>query len=231
MNFIFVKRVALLFLGIFCMELSQTRLHAKPDALLSENEKNYINSLAKDIENIFEFFQDHISTFIDPKDKTPYRDYVKALDQQVNNFEQRVMSKLTTKLVEAHANGTTTFYHGLMIVQEILDEFLTKVHKMHAVLIKYIDVRNDAKKAITLGKELEPYIKDLIDPKTICKLEAKIDRLCKLVEPASDTYLSQQLGLIKKAVDGLAMGPTTKSISGAAILNCITTKLRHNTAG
>jgi hypothetical protein len=232
MNKGLMNKVALMVLGIgaigniSCMA-SVDHVCIDRTAGMSDEEKAYIYDLTNAIEEMFTFFQERIMKFVDKTDATPYRTYVRTLTHKMDVFEQTEMVALASKIEQSRQQGSVTCYKGLVIVQEVLQEFMGKLNNLRAILEDYIDVRNNIRKAIELGKRVRPILIDLIDAKTIAHLEGKLDAICQLLNEAHETTLLERMLSIKKIVNNLQSGPSLK-VSDAEILSCITTKLRHN---
>lgn len=210
-------------------------------ALLAENNENmqfkdderiYVHKLASEIEQMFKFFKDNVTKFIDATNHTPYRKLVMGMSDKLDEFEKQVVMTLDKKLVEAKTKNTEVFNQSLTIVQEVLTEFMTKVNVLRNILVKdeYLKAR-DGILAIKLGKELEKHCKDLFDGKMITQLLVKIDKVFDLVSAAGDQALTDRLEEIKiilKAFKGTSLTKKSGNNNVLSIVNGITAKIRHN---
>ena len=228
MNFVSVKKN---FLALFVFFLMGTGVMGASDKVqFQDDECEYIHNLAREIEEMFEFFNDNVARFIDSGDHTPYRKLVMGMSDKLDEFEKHVMITLAKKLVEAKTKNAEAFRQCLSIVQEVLEEFLTKLDVLRKILVKpeYLNAR-DGIQAIKLGKELEKYCKDLLDGKIMAQLEIKIDNVYALVSSAGDSSLTERLKEIKASLKTLK-GASLQKKSGSElkIVNGITAKIRHN---
>ena len=237
MNFVIVKKNLfgiknLLGLLVLCFCYTGTMILAENrNTQFQEEERLYVDTLASEIEEIFEFFSDNVDKFMSASDHTPYRRLVLAMSDKLAEFEKRVMTTLAKKLIEAKAKNNEIFTQSLSIVQEVLAEFMTKINVLRAILVKpeYLNA-HDGLQAIKLGKELEKYCKDLLDGKIITQLEVKIDKVYSLISLSGDKSLIEQLAKIKAGLKVVRNATAQKKSGGneLKIVNGIAAKIRHN---
>ncbi len=194
---------------------------------LTGDERAYIHKLFEEIGSLCAFVSEYTNKFVDAKDKTPYRDYVKALKNMLERIE-KVTKELDTKKIQAQQQGSSNFSEGIALAQVMVHDFLERLNKMCVVLTKYVNVRNDPKKALELGKEIKPHVKDLIDTKRLSDIEMLVSRIYALMEDAQENELADILFEILETIRRMNKGGATRSISDVAVLNALTTKLRYN---
>lgn len=231
MNCVSIKKsyLALVACGLLSAQTVLTCIAG--DMQFQKDELSYVHQLAGEIEQMFEFFRDNISKFVDSTDHTPYRKLVMDMSDKLDQFQTQVVVTLNAKLADAGiTNNTEAFNQSLSIVQDVLTEFTTKVNVLRSILVKpeYLKAR-DGIQAIKLGKELEKYCKDLLDGNMIMDLVAKIDKILALISRSGDQGLNDRLTQIKSILKKLK-GTSLQKRAGSElkIVSGITAKIRHN---
>jgi hypothetical protein len=232
MKFVSARNNIFSLLMLCCLVFNAARVYAGQETSFRGDEREYVYALASEIEHMVDFFKASISSLIDPADHMPYKKLVMSMSAKVDEFESRVMRSLTLKLETAEQEDTPLFYKSLVIVSEILYEFMVKINEFRTILIRpeYLNA-HDGVKAIKLGKELEKCCKDLLDGKLLARLECKLDQVYALVAEAGEEPLRVRLYEIKMLLKDLKSAFMQKrggNNSELRIINGITAKIRHN---
>lgn len=199
---------------------------AQDGGRFAPQQRAYIRQLIKDTEEIFLFFGDRIERFVDISDTTPYRTYVAELSDRLDRFEAKMMQSLKTEL--ANADKASAYYQGLSIVQEVLSEFLGKLHDMRQVLVKYVSVKDNPSEAFKLANELKPHLEGLIAAGTWNKLSTALQKVQRIFQQVGEPELHQKVAAVtlllkktQKDCSGVAVSPTT-------VVTCLRKKFRYN---
>lgn len=186
----------------------------------------FIKQLVQDAEEIFLFFGERIARFVDIADTTPYRTYVAELSDRLDRFESKMMQSLKTEL--AYTDKASVYYQGVSIVQEVLSEFLGKLHDMRQVLVKYVSVKDNPSEAFKLANELKPHIEGLIAAGTWNKLSTALQKVQRILQQVGEPELHQKVAAValllkktQKDCSGVAVSPTT-------MVTCLRKKFRYN---
>jgi len=193
---------------------------------LTNEEREYIHKLIKEVEGIFGFFQQKIELFVDIRDRTPYRIFVGDLCSQLDLFVKDTVTPLKKRLEEG-AEKDSPFYQGLVVVDELLTEFLDKLHKIRQVLFKYVSARKP-EQALELAKELEPHINPLIATEVWNKLEAKLRQVETLMKQIEEHDILIKLAQLKKVLEVSKKGSSSLKIAPSTVVACIGKKMRNN---
>lgn len=197
---------------------------------LSIAEREYISSLTRDIEAMFMFIKDHIIKLVDDSkdDGSTYRAYVQEFNAKIDLFKQQVMNKLNNNVTDAQQRGKDSFYKGLIIVQEVLNEFLDRINKLQEIFNQYaemdIPVNQSFKAAVQLGKNLKPILNDIITTSTITRLKNKIIELRVVVEQAQETELAERLKNIENIIENIQIG-SGDNINEIKVVYCLKKRL------
>lgn len=194
--------------------------------MMSANERSYINNLTNEIQKMFMFIQEHIMNFIEDRDQSTFREYVEDFTIQMDSFDKNVMVQLNYQIEQAKSFGKSPFYRGLIIVKEVLDEFLLKMKNLRVLLEEHLDKTPDIRVAINLGRRVKEIITDFIAPEAISRLEGKLSQLRKILEEANELEMASNLANIAAAIHNLQAGPAL-NISESKVLLCINKKLKR----
>jgi hypothetical protein len=213
--------LALLICGLLCTQAAYSGAGC--------DERAYVHNLTTEIEDMFEFFRDNVVKLIDATDHTPYRVLVTTMSVKLDNFESRVVMVLAKKLVEVKANNPSIFQQALVVVHEILSEFMAKVKVLRNIMMqeKYLNTCEGGK-SLDLCKELKQ-CKEIFDGSMVAQLDEKLEKLYRLVSSkGGDQELADRIKQTKTCVKSLKGGSSKKSGYELKIVNGIAAKLRHN---
>ncbi len=193
---------------------------------LTQEQRVYTNKLFKESEDLFAFFQQEIELFVDIRDKTPYRKFVGDLCSRLDFFIKETVTPLRKRLEES-SEKDSPFYQGLVVVDELLTEFLGKLHNIRQVLFKYVSAKKP-EQALELAKELEPQVNAFIAPEVWNKLEAKLRQVEMLMKQIEERDIMVKLAQLKKVLEISRKGSSSLKIAPSTVVACIGKKMRNN---
>lgn len=238
MNFfkaIIVKSILVVVITASCMTFQHCNAAAGPSTLpenagpskkysLTSEQREYIHKLILEIEGIFSFFQHKIELFLDNKDKTPYRNFVGDLCGGVDKFKKETVQPLKQRIKDSVVKDE--FYQGLVIVDELLTEFLDKLGGMQQILLKYVSSKSE--QALKLANELQKPIQELIAKEVWTKLEAKLFQVETLMKQIEERDIMLKLAQLKTVLAASQKGSAALKISPTMVVSFISKRMRYN---
>jgi hypothetical protein len=195
---------------------------------LTNEEQEYIYGLIREIESVFDFFKVRLDIFFDRTDKSSYRDFVNSLCKEIDQFYNDSMKPLEYR-IENYADKDEPFYKGLVVVHELLVEFLDKLHAMRLVLYKYVSV-TDTAQAMEIAVELKPHLEALISKDVWDKLETKLGHVESLMNQIEDRDIMTKLASLKVLLKKTRSSSSAVKVTPTAFVACLTRKIRNNKA-
>lgn len=190
-------------------------------------EREYVSNLTKKIEIIAKFLSDTFITFTDKNDKKAYCLYVMEINTEINEFENNVLKPLAEEMRRAKTSGSKCYYDGLVLVHDVLTDFLAKINAIRPTLSEYID--KDSSSTASLVQDLKPHLLKLTDSQVLADLQNKVDQLYTLMVTAGEQSISLQIKGIKDILGSSQINPALKKrLDPLLIFTCLSTKLRYN---